>query len=129
MTVDGQESMADLDGRHGVHPQGEAMRSAGGAAGGLLLRGIEAEAEVERDGAMITIADILHLEDIDLELKMTNQEEAINHVASLLKEDERVTDWNAFYKGLASKQPCVGGGGRHRRYASRIPAPIASPAW
>ena len=60
---------------------------------------------------MITIADILHPEDIDLELKMSNQEEAINHVAALLKEDDRVTDWNAFYKGLAGQQPCIGAAG------------------
>jgi mannitol/fructose-specific phosphotransferase system IIA component (Ntr-type) len=57
---------------------------------------------------MITIADILHAEDIDLELKTANQEEAINHVAALLKEDDRVTDWNAFYQGLSSQQPCIG---------------------
>ena len=56
---------------------------------------------------MITIADILRPEHIDLDLKMTNQEEAVNHVASLLKEDERVTDWNAFYQGLSSKQPSL----------------------
>jgi mannitol/fructose-specific phosphotransferase system IIA component (Ntr-type) len=56
---------------------------------------------------MITIADILHPEQIDLDLKMTNQEEAINHVAALLREDDRVTDWNVFYQGLSSKQPCV----------------------
>ena len=60
---------------------------------------------------MITIEDILHLDDIDLDLKMTNQEEATNHVASLLKEDERVTDWNEFYKGLASIKPCIGAAG------------------
>jgi mannitol/fructose-specific phosphotransferase system IIA component (Ntr-type) len=60
---------------------------------------------------MITIADILHPEDIDLELKMSNQEEAINHVAALLREDDRVKDWNAFYSGLASKQPCVAAAG------------------
>jgi len=60
---------------------------------------------------MITIADILHPQDIDLELKSTNQEEAINHAASLLKEDERVTDWNEFYKGLGAKQPCVAAAG------------------
>jgi PTS system fructose-specific IIC component len=60
---------------------------------------------------MITIADILHTEQIDLDLKMTNQEEAINHVASLLKEDERVTDWNAFYRGLLTKQPCLAASG------------------
>jgi mannitol/fructose-specific phosphotransferase system IIA component (Ntr-type) len=60
---------------------------------------------------MITIADILHPRDIDLDLKSTNQEEAINHVASLLREDDRVTDWNAFYKGLGSKQPCVAAAG------------------
>jgi len=52
---------------------------------------------------MITIADILHPEDIDLDLKMSNQEEAVNHVAALLREDERVTDWNTFYQGLSSK--------------------------
>ena len=60
---------------------------------------------------MITIADILHPENIDLDLKMTNQEEAINRVASLLREDERVTDWGVFYEGLASKQPCVAAAG------------------
>jgi mannitol/fructose-specific phosphotransferase system IIA component (Ntr-type) len=60
---------------------------------------------------MITISDILHPQDIDLELKTTNQEEAINHVASLLREDERVNDWNAFYKGLGSQQPCVAAAG------------------
>jgi mannitol/fructose-specific phosphotransferase system IIA component (Ntr-type) len=56
---------------------------------------------------MITIADILRPEHIDLDLKMANQAEAINHVASLLKEDERVTDWDALYDGLLSKQPCL----------------------
>jgi mannitol/fructose-specific phosphotransferase system IIA component (Ntr-type) len=60
---------------------------------------------------MITIADILRPEAIDLELKTANQEEAINHVAALLKEDERVTDWNAFYKGLVSIKPCIGAAG------------------
>jgi mannitol/fructose-specific phosphotransferase system IIA component (Ntr-type) len=60
---------------------------------------------------MTTIADILHPQDIDLELKTANQEEAINHVASLLKEDERIIDWNAFYKGLRSAEPCVAAAG------------------
>jgi mannitol/fructose-specific phosphotransferase system IIA component (Ntr-type) len=60
---------------------------------------------------MITIADILHPGDIDLDLKMSNQEEAINHVAALLREDDRVKDWNGFYSGLASKQPCVAAAG------------------
>jgi len=60
---------------------------------------------------MITIADILKPESIDLDLKMGNQEEAINHVASMLKEDERVTDWNAFYQSLLSKQPCLAAAG------------------
>jgi PTS system fructose-specific IIC component len=56
---------------------------------------------------MITIADILKPGNIELELKMTNQEEAVNHIASLLKEDERVKDWGGFYKGLSSNQPCL----------------------
>jgi mannitol/fructose-specific phosphotransferase system IIA component (Ntr-type) len=60
---------------------------------------------------MITIADILRPEAIDLDVKMANQGEAIHHVASLLKEDERVTDWNAFYKGLLTRQPCLAAAG------------------
>jgi mannitol/fructose-specific phosphotransferase system IIA component (Ntr-type) len=56
---------------------------------------------------MITIADILNPEQIDLDLKMSNQEEAVNHVAALLREDERVTDWNVFYQGLSSTRPCL----------------------
>ena len=60
---------------------------------------------------MSTISGILEPEHIDLDLKMANQAEAINHVASLLKEDERVTDWNAFYDGLLSKQPCFAAAG------------------
>lgn len=60
---------------------------------------------------MITIGDILKPEHIDLDLKMTNQQEAINHVAGFLREDERVTDWNAFYTGLASQQPCLAASG------------------
>jgi len=60
---------------------------------------------------MITIADILHPEDIDLDLKTFNLEEAVNHVASLLKEDDRITDWNAFYNGLSSQQPCLADAG------------------
>jgi mannitol/fructose-specific phosphotransferase system IIA component (Ntr-type) len=60
---------------------------------------------------MITITDILRPEDIDLNLKMSNQAEAINHVAGLLREDERVKDWQAFYNGLASVRPCVAAAG------------------
>lgn len=60
---------------------------------------------------MITIADILHPRDIDLDLKMSNQEEAIHHVAALLREDERIRDWNGFYNGLGSRQPCVAAAG------------------
>ncbi len=62
---------------------------------------------MERRGHMITIGDILKESSIDLGLKMANREEAIFHVASLLKEDARVTDWNSFYAGLKSKDPCL----------------------
>jgi fructose PTS system EIIBC or EIIC component len=60
---------------------------------------------------MITIADILLPRHIELDLKTVNQEEAINQIASLLREDDRVKDWNEFYKGLGSKQPCVAASG------------------
>ena len=60
---------------------------------------------------MITISDILHTDQIDLDLKMINQEEAIHHVASMLREDDRVKDWNVFYQGLSSTQPCLAAAG------------------
>jgi mannitol/fructose-specific phosphotransferase system IIA component (Ntr-type) len=66
---------------------------------------------VERHGVVITIEDILRPEQIDLDLKTANQEEAIHHVASLLREDGRVTDWAAFYEGLLTKQPCLAAAG------------------
>lgn len=59
---------------------------------------------------MITISSILQPRHIDIDLKETNQEEAIFKVASLLKEDERVRDWNEFYNSLKSKNPCVAAG-------------------
>jgi mannitol/fructose-specific phosphotransferase system IIA component (Ntr-type) len=61
---------------------------------------------------MITISDILLPDHIDLDLKMTQQEEAINSVASMLREDDRVTDWNVFYQGLTGSQPCLAGDSR-----------------
>lgn len=59
---------------------------------------------------MITIGDILHPRQIDLDLKAPTQEEAIFHVASLLKDDERIKDWTGFYNGLKSGNPCVAAG-------------------
>ena len=59
---------------------------------------------------MITIGDILHARQIDLHLKANTQEEAIFHVASLLKDDERIKDWTTFYNGLKSSNPCVATG-------------------
>lgn len=59
---------------------------------------------------MITIGDILHPRQIDLHLEAPTQEEAIFHVASLLKDDERIKDWTGFYNGLKSGNPCVAAG-------------------
>jgi mannitol/fructose-specific phosphotransferase system IIA component (Ntr-type) len=59
---------------------------------------------------MITIGDILHPRQIDLALNAPTQEEAIFHVASLLKDDPRIKDWTGFYNGLKSSNPCVAAG-------------------
>jgi len=66
---------------------------------------------MERHRAVITIDDILRPEHIDLDLKAATQDEAILSVASLLKEDDRVTDWDAFYKSLQTVQPCLAAAG------------------
>jgi PTS system nitrogen regulatory IIA component len=56
---------------------------------------------------MITIADILRPEHIDLDVKQTSQQEAVLHVANLLRNDERVLDWMAFYEGLIVRPPTL----------------------
>lgn len=49
---------------------------------------------------MIAIGDILKPEHVRLGMKTTNLEEAVRGVASLLKMDERVKDWERFYSSL-----------------------------
>ncbi len=49
---------------------------------------------------MITIPDILLPEHVALDAPAKTQEEAIHHVALLLRDDERVGDWRRFYDGL-----------------------------
>ena len=59
---------------------------------------------------MITIADILLPAHIDLDVKQTNQQEAVLHVANLLRNDERVLDWTGFYEGLTVRPPTLAAG-------------------
>lgn len=60
---------------------------------------------------MLTIAAILQPERILLDIPAgARDEEAIFHIASMLKEDPAVADWNTFYAALKSKQPCVAAG-------------------
>lgn len=56
---------------------------------------------------MITIGDILRPKHIDLRLPSADAGESIFRVASLLRNDSRIKDWNAFYSGLMSREPCV----------------------
>jgi mannitol/fructose-specific phosphotransferase system IIA component (Ntr-type) len=56
---------------------------------------------------MITIADILHPKNIRFDLEHANQEELVYNVAMLLKTDEHVKDWQAFYDGLKAKDSCI----------------------
>ena len=51
------------------------------------------------EGPMITIADILRPDHIDLDLKQANQQEAVLHVANLLRNDERVWTGTASTRG------------------------------
>ncbi len=59
---------------------------------------------------MITIADILRPAHVDLDVKQTNQEEAVLHVANLLRNDDRILDWSGFYEGLIVRPPTVAAG-------------------
>jgi mannitol/fructose-specific phosphotransferase system IIA component (Ntr-type) len=56
---------------------------------------------------MITIADILWPQHVSLEIKTSNHAEAVWEVASLLKADERVKDWEGFFSSLQGQDTCI----------------------
>ena len=56
---------------------------------------------------MITIEDILHPKNINLELAHTNPEELVYKVAMLLKNNSHVRDWQALYDGLQARDSCI----------------------
>jgi PTS system nitrogen regulatory IIA component len=56
---------------------------------------------------MITIADILQPKHVELDLRASDETDAVRQVAALLKNDERMLDWPGFYDGLKSRTPCV----------------------
>jgi PTS system nitrogen regulatory IIA component len=56
---------------------------------------------------MNTIADILRAEDVKLGLAATTHAAAIDEVAALLQNDERVLDWSAVVAGFHKAAPCL----------------------
>jgi mannitol/fructose-specific phosphotransferase system IIA component (Ntr-type) len=56
---------------------------------------------------MITIQDVLSARHVALEIEANTPAAAIHEIASLLKGDERVTDWNRFYDALHDGNSCV----------------------
>jgi mannitol/fructose-specific phosphotransferase system IIA component (Ntr-type) len=61
---------------------------------------------------MLTIADILRPAGIELDLPAIEIGEAIHRVASLLRNDFRVIDWQAFYNGLKGGETAIDSGGK-----------------
>jgi len=56
---------------------------------------------------MITIADILLPEHILLGFKSETRVRALSKVADLLEYDDRVKDWDLFYKGIMEGAACI----------------------
>ena len=56
---------------------------------------------------MITIQDVLSPKHTLLDLKATASAAAIYEVADLLRNDERVLDWNTLYQGLKDGNSCI----------------------
>jgi len=56
---------------------------------------------------MLTIPDILNPRHVALNLQAATGDEAIQQVASLLRQDERVRDWTGFYNTLKDRALCV----------------------
>src|SRR5579863_10188574 len=62
---------------------------------------------------MITIADLLHPENVTLQVQATEPKSAIDEVAMPLKKVPAVLDWNTLVKGVHASAPCLpepGGG-------------------
>ena len=62
---------------------------------------------MERQRGMITIGDILSPEHILLDLKVGTHIRAVAKVAELVESDERVNDWERFYKGILEGSSCM----------------------
>jgi len=56
---------------------------------------------------MLTIPDILNPRHVLLNLQASTGDEAIQQVASLLRQDDRVRDWVGFYNTLKDRAHCV----------------------
>ena len=62
---------------------------------------------MERQRGMITIGDILSPKHVLLDLAADTHLRAVGKIAELLERDERVNDWDAFYKGLIARSSCM----------------------
>jgi PTS system nitrogen regulatory IIA component len=56
---------------------------------------------------MITVADGLRPEHVALEVRERSAVDAISVVAALLRNDERVLDWEPLFEGLHQAAPCL----------------------
>jgi len=56
---------------------------------------------------MLTIPDILNPRHVALNLQAATGDEAIQQIASLLRQDDRVRDWMGFYNTLKDRALCV----------------------
>ncbi len=56
---------------------------------------------------MITVADLLPAEHVELDLAATTPRAAIDEIAALLKNDPAVADWAALLAGVQAVAPCL----------------------
>ena len=62
---------------------------------------------MERQRGMITIADILSPEHILIGFQADTRARALSKAADLLERDDRVKDWDQFYKGVMAGAACM----------------------
>ena len=63
---------------------------------------------------MLRIADILQPAHVELDLVAANAGEAIHRVASLLRDDPKVVNWQLFYSDLKGGERCIEAGTEFR---------------
>src|SRR6476659_8685223 len=87
--------------------QGTSTSPTRDPARGELLRSAATKTEVERQRRVITFSEALATGGVALDVRAATAQDAVEKVATLLRNDPRVLDWEVVYSSLANAVTCL----------------------